>query len=107
MRNSFVRLRWREFLVMETRGNDTLLMEVRAHSVDHGRRATEEDVHIATVQRCIRQMVGDVTFPRIRAVFGGDNGGEGQVWNLRSKDFHLIELDEVAIVREPIATLTR
>ena len=67
---------------METRGNDTLLMEVRAHSVDHGRWATEVDVHIATVQRCIRQMVGDVTFPRMRAVFGGDDGGEGEVWNL-------------------------
>src|SRR6266702_52220 len=107
MRNSFVRLRWREFLVMETRGNDTLLMEVRAHSVDHGRWATEVDVDIATVQRCIRQMVGDVTFPRMRAVFGGDDGGEGEVWDLRSKGFQLVELDEIGIVGDAIDYVNR
>src|SRR5258708_2513255 len=102
MRNSFMHLRWREFLVMETRGNDTLLVEVCTYCVDHGRWATEVDIHIAAVQRRIRQMVGDITLPRMRAIFGGDDGGEGKVRNFRSKGFQLVELDEIGIVGDAI-----
>ena len=92
---------------MEIRWDNTLVAEIRTNSVDHGRRAAEIDVHIAIIQCCIGQMVGDVTFPRMRAVFGGDDGGEGEVWNLRSNGFQLIELDEVGIVGDTIDHVDR
>src|SRR5260370_31842338 len=52
-------------------------------------------------------MVGDVTLTWMRTLFGGDDGGEGEVRDLRSKGFQLVEFDQIGIVGDAIDHVNR
>ena len=53
-----------------------LLVKVGADGIDHRRRAAQIDVHIAAVQRLLRQMVCDVSLLGMGAV-GSSYGAAG------------------------------